>query len=118
MARILIVEDDSDLLFLYKTALAPTGHEVIQADNAAAALAELDQGTFDAMLLDLNMPDAHGSEVVAQLRQDERHDPMPIVIVTANDHWISDDLAASVDGVLVKPISMMDMVSLVNRLVS
>lgn len=118
MARILVVEDDADLLFLYQAALAPAGYDIVQADSGQAAMSALGQGVFDAILLDLNMPDAHGSEVVAALRQDARHASVPVVIITANDHWVSDELAGSVQGVLVKPISMMEMVRLVDGLLS
>jgi DNA-binding response OmpR family regulator len=115
MPRILVVEDDPDLLFLYHTALSQIGIEVINAENATLAMAELDQGIFDLMMLDLNMPDAHGTEVIKHLRRDPRHNPMPIIIVTANDHWLDESIEKQAAQVLVKPVSMREIVELVRR---
>lgn len=118
MPRILVVEDDPDLLFLYHTALTQGGFEVINAENAQLAKANLDQDKFDLIMLDLNMPDAHGSAVVEHIRKDQRHNGMPIIIVTANDHWIDETLQKKVEQIMVKPVSMREIVELVNRYTS
>lgn len=114
--RILVVEDDPDLLFLYQTALSQQGFEVIGAENAKVAMMELDNGDFDLLMADLNMPDAHGTAVIDHLRQDARHDNTEVIIVTANDHWLGEVTERGVEHILVKPVSMKQVVELVRQL--
>jgi two-component system response regulator GlrR len=116
MPRILVVEDDPDLVFLYNTALTNSGFEVISADSARVAMAELDYDTFDLIILDLNMPDAHGTAVIDHLRRDARHESLPIVVITANDHWLDDVLQRGVEHIMVKPVSMKQVVELIRML--
>ena len=116
MPRILIVEDDPDLRFLYQAALSQDGFDIIEAPNATVAKAELEAGTYDLMLLDLNMPDAHGTEVIDFARQFETHDRMAIVVITANDHWLGDVYNRGIEHILVKPVSMGEVLNLVNHL--
>jgi DNA-binding response OmpR family regulator len=114
--RILVVEDDADLLFLYYTALSQQGFEVIGAENAHLAMMELDNSVFDLMMADLNMPDAHGTTVIDHLRKDARHNRTEVIIVTANDHWLREVTDRGVEHILVKPVSMKQVVELVRQL--
>jgi len=114
--RILVVEDDPDLLFLYNTVLAQQGFEVIGAENASHAMMELDNGVFDLIMADLNMPDAHGTAVIDHLRKDTRHDHTAVIVVTANDHWLGEVTDRGVEHILVKPVSMKQVVELVRQL--
>ncbi len=77
---ILVVDDDPGVRNLSREYLEPRGHEVITADGGRAALEFARQRRPDAVVLDLDLPDLHGLEVLAQLKAD---DPtLPVVILT------------------------------------
>ena len=116
MPRVLVVEDDPDLLFLYQTALTHNGFEVVNAEDAQSAIAHLDLDTFDAVILDLNLPDAHGSVVIEHMVQNNHHSPSKVVVITANDHWVSNIHDRGVQQILVKPVSMNRVVEVVTEL--
>ena len=117
MPRVLIVEDDPDLLFLYQTALTHNGFEVVNADDAHSAMAHLDNQKFDAIILDLNLPDAHGSVVIDHMTQNNHHSPSRVVVITANDHWVGNIHDRGVRQILVKPVSMTRVVEVVSELI-
>lgn len=72
MARILLVDDDRDLLGLLQQSLRREGHEVFAAADGVQALAIARRHLPDLIILDINMPGMDGLEVCSQLR----HDPI------------------------------------------
>src|SRR2546430_899814 len=80
-ACILIVEDDADLGFLLQEVLKREGHRVEIAETGAAALARLQRGTYDLILLDLRLPDGDGLELLP--RYQELAPDVPIIVMTA-----------------------------------
>lgn len=85
--RILVVDDDPvDRLYCItclKRAERP--YEIHEADSAAAALAKVDGGCFDCMLLDQNLPDATGIELLQQLNERQPCGSMAVIILTGQD---------------------------------
>ncbi len=79
--KVLLVEDEEPLCRVVARNLTARGHEVAIAGTAAAALAELAAGDFDLMLLDIDLPDRTGWEVVRELRASGRD--VPFVVVSA-----------------------------------
>ncbi len=114
MARILVVEDDEDLLFLYATMFARQGHTTFKAMTVAEAMQFLDSAPVDMVVLDMNMPDAPGIRVVERMRQDERLAPVPIVVISANDHWKKLCNELGVEQFLTKPVSMQQILALLD----
>ena len=118
MAHILVVEDDEDLLFLYATMFARQGHTSLKARAIAEAMQFLDGAPIDLVVLDMNMPDAPGIRVVERMRQDERLSRIPIVVISANDQWrkLCEDLG--VEHFLTKPVSMQQILALLDEILS
>lgn len=84
--RVLLVEDDpgaADLVREYLMQPAPVPHEVAHVPHLAAARAELTARWFDAVLLDLRLPDGLGTECVIAVR--ESAPTVPIVVLTGLD---------------------------------
>lgn len=82
--RILIVEDDEALRLSLSEQLQHDGEfDCSEADSGAAALAQVEAGRFDAILLDVGLPDADGRELCRDLRR--RGVTAPIVMLTAAD---------------------------------
>ena len=79
---ILMVEDSPSLSRAYETQLAPLGHEVIAAADGASALAALKTRRVDCILLDLQLPDMDGLEVLDFARALKA--PPVVVVITSN----------------------------------
>ena len=79
-ACILIVEDDADLGFLLQEVLKREGHRVDIVETGAAALARLQRGTYDLILLDLRLPDGDGLERLPHYQ--ELAPDVPIILMT------------------------------------
>lgn len=79
--RILIVEDDVSLSETLKSALAEQAHSVDHIDNGRSADNALKTESYDAVVLDLTLPDMDGIEVLKRARA--RNNSVPIIILTA-----------------------------------
>jgi len=80
MSRILIAEDEPAIRRLLGAILTRAGHAPVFAENGREALAVVERGGIDAVLLDLGLPDRDGLEVLSAIRS--RH-ALPILVVTA-----------------------------------
>ncbi len=79
--RILIIEDDQDLLQLYSIALRKEGYTVLEASNGYEGLEKVQEGC-DLILLDMMMPMANGSDVLSMLQVHETAQKIPVIIVS------------------------------------
>jgi two-component system, OmpR family, response regulator len=109
--RILVVEDDPILQTLLHKGLMREGHDVDVVGTGERGLDRASRGRYDAMVLDLNLPDLNGLEVARQLRQDTN--TIPILMVTARDE-LRDRLsgfAAGADDYLIKPFYLQEVLA-------
>ena len=83
MARILVVEDDSDVSYLLQRVLEGDGHEVLVADDGSRGLAMATRRRPDAIVLDIMMPFMDGFAVLEALREDERTAGTPVLMLSA-----------------------------------
>jgi len=80
--KILVVDDEEDILFLYREELTEAGYQVFTANNGMNALTVLDeQGTVDLVVTDIKMPEIGGLGLVPYLRS--RRPGIPVIVVTA-----------------------------------
>ena len=117
--RILCVDDEPLNLQLYQGMLAQR-YEIITAANGQQALELLNDCNPDLMILDLMMPVMDGYEVLRQVRQDPRHDLLPVLVVTAladRDSRIKSIELGGTD-LLTKPIDRTELTARVANLVS
>lgn len=110
MLDVLLVEDDRDLAATVMQYLELEGFRCDHADNGVMALQLGQQHTYDAMLLDLNLPRLDGLSVCQQLRA-EGND-VPILMLTARDQLKDklDGFRAGTDDFLVKPFELQELV--------
>jgi len=109
----LIVEDDKDLQFLYGSVLKHQGNTVVAALSITDAIIRLTNEDFDAIILDMNMPDAPGLKVVEFARGDVRLKNVPIIIDSANENFRAEALALGVRYYLIKPVPLQQLLQIV-----
>jgi signal transduction histidine kinase/ligand-binding sensor domain-containing protein/ActR/RegA family two-component response regulator len=106
--RLLLVEDDTIAAAVIRGLLERQGHTVVHVGNGLAALAEVAHASFDAALLDLDLPGVDGFQTARLIRQREGVDQhLPIVAVTARTGSQDEARAraAGMDGFLQKPLT-------------
>jgi CheY-like chemotaxis protein len=81
--RVLLVEDDAVQRDAIEQLIAADGVEVVSARNGAEALPLLRASTFDCMILDFNLPDLSGTEVLEKMASDESCAFPPVIVYTA-----------------------------------
>jgi CheY-like chemotaxis protein/tetratricopeptide (TPR) repeat protein len=81
-ARILLAEDNQNLAQLLATFLQSAGHEVAIAATGRDTLRRLAAGSFDLLVLDLNLPEISGVEILQKLRKSPRMNSLPVIIIT------------------------------------
>ena len=118
--RLLLVEDDTIVAAVIRGLLEREGHHVVHVVNGLAALAELAQTSFAAVLLDLDLPGVDGFQIARLIRQREYADQsLAIIAVTARSGSRDEALAreAGMDGFLRKPISGEQLVAALARVI-
>ena len=105
MTRILIVDDEPQILRALRINLTARQYEVLTAADGAQALAAARADRPDIVVLDLGLPDIDGVEVIADLRT---WTPVPIVVLSGrvDSHDKVDALDAGADDYVTKPFSL------------
>lgn len=104
MPRILVVDDDPDILETLEIALGGS-HDVIAARDGLDALERLERaGSVDLVLLDLMMPHMSGSDLLRELRA--RGLAVPVILVSASHDVRAQAEQLHADGYVAKPFSL------------
>lgn len=127
--RILVVDDEPDFASIVQTNLEKEGYQVDVAFDGVEAMEKIKSAPggaqYDAIVLDVMMPEKDGYEVCAELKKDDAYRDIPIVMLTAvADHVGStryshaDGMSMEADDYLPKPASAEEIARSVKRLVS
>ncbi len=82
--NILAIDDNEDILSLLETVLTSKGHDFTQASNGKDGVKLIEEQNFDAILLDLAMPEFSGVDVIESLEKNDRLKNQKIIIFTAS----------------------------------
>ena len=120
-AKVLIVDDECVHRFMLHSMFGDWGWEAEEADDGATAVAAVEQGPFDAILMDVRMPVMDGLEATRRIRALPRPDALdvPIIATTANayDDDVKHCLAAGMNDHVAKPIEAAVLFQSIHRLV-
>lgn len=106
--KILVVDDFSTMRRIIKNLLRDLGFTNIQeADDGSTALPMLQQGDFDFVVTDWNMPGMQGIDLLKEIRKDDNLSHLPVLMVTAEAkrEQIIQAAQAGVNGYIVKPFT-------------
>ena len=82
LKKILVVDDDQDMVYILKETLQKQGYEVMTAADGAQALMLVKTNVPDLMIVDLTMPHMTGWHFTAKARQDPRYKTTPIIVLS------------------------------------
>ena len=116
--KILIVDDEPFNLDLLEQELADYDYVIERASDGAEALEKIDSFRPDIVLLDYMMPNMDGLEVITKLRQDERHQSLPVIFLTAKGtkEDIAKGLNAGADDYITKPFEPVELLARVRSM--
>ena len=108
--RVLVVDDDSQMLKAVTNALSARGYEVLKAGNGETALALAAEEDLDLVLLDLGLPGIEGHEVIGRLRA---WSDLPVIIISVRDSQEEKVAAldAGADDFITKPFGMKELLA-------
>ena len=109
--KILIVEDDKDLLQVLRDLLRDGGYFIEEATTGSQALKKIQNSSLNLILLDLGLPDISGESVLEKIRAENPH--LPVVILTAKSKAseIAEGLNLGADDYLAKPFAAEELIA-------
>jgi CheY-like chemotaxis protein len=126
-SRVLIVEDDPDIVEYLSFFLEDEGYSVKSASRCSTALGMMDEFQPNVVLIDALLPGKSGLEFLVTLRKDPRWSSLPLVVCTGNDKLLEDDCQSYLgahegvsgpDGVLGKPVDRDTLLSVLVKLLN
>lgn len=118
MYKILVIEDNPDIVANIYAFFEPKGFELDNAHNGYSGLTLASNNRYDVILLDVMLPGMNGTQLCKKLRE-ELHDKTPVLMLTARD-TILDKVAgfdSGADDYLVKPFSLVELESRIKALI-
>ncbi|MBU2560492.1 response regulator [archaeon] len=121
MTRVLIVDDEPDILFLAKMMLEGAGHEVTMAKNSKECFEKLKEKRPDVILLDIMMPSGDdGWKTCRELKESEETQDIPLAMFTvrSSDDSVEKSYSCGADAHIKKPFYRTDFLETVESLVN
>jgi DNA-binding NtrC family response regulator len=118
IASVLIVDDDSDVRRMLSSVLEEEGYSVEAVDNGREAIKTCEKLPFDVALVDINLPDVKGTELLHELK---RLQPRMVKIIITGDPSVENAVKAlyeKADGFITKPFDPQELLDTVKRLVA
>ena len=109
-AKILIVDDEPDVLFLLRLTLETAGYEVREAAHGGEALAAIRESKPDVLVTDLMMPVVDGRELIRRIRESPSTADLPVLLLSANP------MDVGADVVMQKPFNPRDLMRAVDEM--
>jgi CheY-like chemotaxis protein len=111
--RVLVVDDDPEIVTFLATLLELEGIESQVATSAAAAMEQLEHGLPNLVLLDIAMPDRDGLDLCRELKKDPRTRDLPVFVVSARPgkDVVERALAAGAEEFIRKPFENQELIA-------
>jgi DNA-binding response OmpR family regulator len=114
--RIVVADDDLDILNLVVFKLNQAGHHTVAVTDGVAALAAIEAGPTRLAILDIMMPGLSGLDVLRHLRADEATRDQRVILLTAHarDSDVDTGFATGANDYIIKPFSPRELLLRVN----
>ncbi len=114
MARILLVDDDENFRTMLRITLQRIGHQITEAGDGSMAITLCAQNAYDAVMMDLIMPDKEGMETIVEMRKN--HPSIKIIAMSGGGRMSARDIltmakAVGADQILAKPFENGELVN-------
>jgi two-component system cell cycle response regulator DivK len=115
--RILVVEDNDKNMKLFRDVLVAKGYRTLEATTGSEAVDMASEHTPDLVLMDIQLPDLDGVQVLHRLRANARTAAIPVLALTAQAMHGDRErfLAAGFDGYLSKPVDVRELIGTVRE---
>lgn len=117
--RILIVDDEEDIVDVVKTRLESVGYEIDCAYDGKEGFDKVKAHKPDLVILDIMMPGLNGSTLCGMLKFDEEYMHIPVIILTARSTMLDKEIGEAVgaDAYIVKPFDTAELVATIKSLI-
>ncbi|MBW1783829.1 MAG: response regulator [Deltaproteobacteria bacterium] len=109
MAKILIVDDEEHIRYLYSEELSDAGYEVITAESGYLLLEKIEEEKPDLVVLDIKMVDYNGLDLLQDIRN--KFYDLPVVLCTAYDTFKEDMKSIAADYYVIKSFDLSELKS-------
>lgn len=106
-AKILIVDDEEHIRFLYSEELTDEGYEVITADSGYKLLERIEEEKPDLVVLDIKMVDYNGLDLLQDIRN--KYYDLPVILCTAYDTFKEDMKSIAADFYVIKSFDLTEL---------
>ena len=116
--RILLIDDDPVIRTLISECLSCFGHNVHSAASGAEGLAQLKAERPDAIIVDFQMPEMSGLEVLTHIRANPDTNTVPVLMLSANidDKVLKNNPSVQANHYLQKPFELKELIGMIERL--
>lgn len=118
MKKILVIDDENDLLFILEQVLIANGYEVRTAKDGEEGMAVYKQFSPDLILLDRIMPNKNGTELAKEIRLLDKQTPILIVSGMTSEDDVLLGFSTGVNDYIRKPFSIKELLARVNAFLS
>ena len=116
MAKILIADDEPDVLLIVAERLRRSGHEVESVSDGSQAIRKSDQRVYALLILDVRMPGHTGYEVCRHAKRSEKNGKTPVLMISAFPEESAAWRQSKADAFLAKPFEIGELMMTVDRL--
>ena len=113
--RVLLIEDDRAVTRVLRLSLKRGGFDTAEAESGREALKIMDDDSFDAVILDLCLPDGRGGDVLHRLQMADRH-PVWVAMSALDEDEVTKRFGPIQGPFLAKPFDPWDLISLLDNL--
>lgn len=116
MAKILIADDEPDVLLIVSERLRRNGHDVEYVPDGIQAIQKTEQTVYDLLLLDVRMPGRTGYEVCEHVKSSVKNGKTPVLLISAFPEEQKAWRQSKADAFLEKPFETGQLIATVERL--
>ncbi|AQU82306.1 MAG: response regulator [Halomonas sp.] len=120
MAKVLVVDDEPNIVLSLEFLMEQAGFEVVTAEDGEQALEQVSAASPDLLLLDISLPGMSGFDVLERLRSQDATAQLPIIMLTAHGRDVEREkgMALGADDYITKPFSTQSLVEKVKALLA